>query len=104
MMEKYKQIKSETIGWYIVEYVTIPDEEPIIMLLINKETGEVLMPVHVLSNFLGYDSPDEMLAEDTWLDILSSMQKQNVDKEFPLRNGSIVMKHFHWKNPKPQPE
>ena len=95
-MEYRQIIKVETCEIIVREYRTYPDNERIIVIIEDKETGELTIPLSVLSEFLGYDSPDDMLSTDDWLDILSAIKAKNIDKSFPLNNGNLQIRNFHY--------
>lgn len=101
------EIKKETYEsktHYVSTFLTVPDEEIIVVIMECKETGEMTMPLEFFARFMHYESVDEMLATDEWLEILYAMQQKNVEKKFPLQDGGMLtIRNTHWKNPNPPP-
>jgi len=74
----------------VVIFETIIEDVRIITLYYQK-TGDTEVALSGLCKLLGYDSIQEMISDDKFLDMATRLQKANGDKKFPILNGKFLL-------------
>ncbi len=74
----------------VVIFETIIEEVKIITLYYQK-TGDTEVALSGLFKLLGYDSIQQMISDNRFLDMVTRLQKANGDQTFPILNGKFLL-------------